>query len=639
MGGWSVHVLYGVTVTVCSVVLSAQPAWTVRGAFLQTWHSAELRSAAGIIDCGTFRSGSSSGWSVAAGVELPLSPLRLELTLMASQLRGALTTHNTFPFRDTVSGSVIEVTTEPRLQNSWLIGEFQPAVQAVFGKRFRTIAGLRIGTPLAARFRQEERILNPDTVFFLLPEGRRVRSRVVAEGELRQQNRLLLGMFVGFEHATRIARGWQWLQRVGVEYTLSSLLHEAPWRLWELRAEVGLRMELPTSADTIPLPPLSPAPQPVAEEPPRVFHPGLALQVLDVTARIRSGLELLATPPVVPAVFFAQNSAEIPERYRRTPLGELELVELDPLTAHQFILPYVAVLARRNPRSRIVVEGATSGEDEPGGLQLAQQRAEAVRQALIELGVPIGRIVARWSLLPRSLSNLAYAAGREENRRVDISVLDAPTIEYTQRQRFRELVGALALRIACRDIPADQRVELYVSCSDTLSLLPCLSDTVVQLPVHCRLPVSAPAAESLPLSVRGAVPQLGVAADAHAELVPAVYPHDTVVLDLRRFRAILRFEYNSAQLLPEVQDRLRQLVALVPPSTSVIIYGSTDALGTEQRNIELTEERAQRTAAFLRSLSPSLRIRTAALPPERKFPEHLPEGRFLNRSIWIEVEP
>ncbi len=635
MAGWWIRAVGLFFGSAWSAVLFAQAALTVRGAFLQTWQNAELRSAAGILDCGILRSGSGSGWSLAAGMEIPLSPLRLEVALASTQFKGYLTTQNSFPFRDTVSGSVIEVTTKPRLESSWLFAELQPALHAVLGKRFRTIVGFRIGTSLLARFRQEEYIIDPDTVFFLLPDGRRVRNRLLAEGQFRQRNRFLLGAFAGFEHAARIARGWEWLQRFGVEYTASSLLAEAPWRLWSVRAEMGLRIGFPTPPEVVPPPSVSP-PQPTVAPPPPALHPSLALHMLNIEARVQSGVELLATPPVVPSVFFAQNSAEIPERYRRTYLEGEELTEYDPLTAHQLVLPYTAFLARRNPRSRIIVEGATSGEDELGGIQLAQQRAEAVRQALVALGVPAERITVRWSVLPRSPSNPAYAEGRQENRRVDILVLDAPVIEYVQRQQFRELIGTLTVQVRCRDVPAGELLELDVTCSDTLHRLPCSPDTIVRLPVRCRLPVQA---ESVPLVVRGIVPRSGIAADIYSELVPSEYPHDTVVLDVRRFRAILRFEYNSAQLLPEVQERLRQLVALLPPSASVVIYGSTDALGTEQRNVELTEERARRTAEFLRRLSPLLRIRTAALPPERKFPEHLPEGRFLNRSIWIEVEP
>jgi outer membrane protein OmpA-like peptidoglycan-associated protein len=131
----------------------------------------------------------------------------------------------------------------------------------------------------------------------------------------------------------------------------------------------------------------------------------------------------------------------------------------------------------------------------------------------------------------------------------------------------------------------------------------------------------------------------GVAAEATLEVLPERYPHDTVELDVRRFRAILRFDYNSSELSPEVRERLRQLVEFLPAQARVVIYGSSDALGTERRNVELTEERARKTAQFLHQLAPWLLVRTLPLPASWKFSERFPEGRFLNRSIWIELEP
>ncbi len=612
----------------------AQPALTLRGLFLRNWHVAQLRDAGGIINCGTLRSGTGNGWGAAVGIEFPFSNMCLELGLILGRRDGILTTQNAFPFRDTITGAVVDVNTEVQLQNSWLIAQFQPMLHVLFGDRLRAMGGFWLGTSLAARFRQEEQILSPDTVFFLLPDGRRVQSRLLYEGNFRNRTRFQLGATVGLEHTVRLGGRWQWLQRFGVEYTLSSLLKEAPWRLWTLQAEMGLRWEITPPRSERPLPPPPLSPPPVAEHPPAEPSPSVFVQPLEIQARIRTGYELLATPPVVPAVFFAQNSADIPERYKRT-MVEKELTELDALTVHQFVLPYIAQILKRYAQAHVVLGGATSGEDEPGGIELARRRAEAVRRALIELGVPAERITLRWSLLPPTPSNPAYAEGREENRRVDIVVLKAPTIEYVRHQRFRELVGNLTLRIQCRNTDPQEQLELSISCNDTPVHLPCSVESIHSLPLQCRLPQSE---GSFPLFLRAVAPKSGVASDAYMEVHPLAYPHDTVLLDLRRFRAVLRFDYNSSQLLPEVEERLRQLVSFLPPSASVTIYGSTDALGTEQRNIELTAERARRTAEFLKALSPTIRIRTAALPPERKFPETLPEGRFLNRSIWIEAE-
>ncbi|MCS7170281.1 MAG: hypothetical protein NZ949_06615, partial [Candidatus Kapabacteria bacterium] len=410
---------------VAPVVVLAQVAYTVRGALLQNWHRAELRDAGGIIDCGVFRSGTGNGWGAAIGLDLPLSPLHGELAFLLSNRSATLLAHSAFPIRDTLTGEVIEIATEARLQSTWLMMELQPAVLLPFGRRFRAFIAPRIGMPLVARFRQEEHIRSPDTVFFALADGRRLRSRLLAEGTVQERAQFLFGASAGIEHVLSLGGAWQWVQRIGVEYTLTNLIPRVEWRALSIRGEMGIRVG--ARHTTEPSPPLVPEPPPIVPSP-TFPQPTLSLRPVGLDVRVRVGQELLATPPVVPAVFFEQNSAQIPEHYVLHRVDAETLLTLDPLELHRCVLPYVAWIVRRNPAARVVLEGATSGEDdEPGGLALARQRVEAVRQALVDLGVPNEVIVVRWALLPRAPSNPTYVEGRAENRRVDIVLLNAPT--------------------------------------------------------------------------------------------------------------------------------------------------------------------------------------------------------------------
>lgn len=619
--------------TLAGAATHAQVAVSVRGAFLETWHQAQVRDGGGILDCGLLRSGKGAGWGIALGGDFPLWPLRLEVALQVSERGGTLTAQNTVPLRDTLSGSVIEVQTETRLRSTWLIAELQPALLFPFARRFQAFLGISVGLPVVARFRQEEVLLSPDTVFFVSADGQRWRSRLLAEGNFQKPVSPQLVLTAGLSHALSLGGTWEWTQRLGVSYALTSFLPGASWRPWSLRAEMGIRVRFEAPAPQV-APPATPSTPPT---PPAVVSqsetPALSLLPAELTVRVRSGHELRATPPLVPAIFFDSASAHIPERYVQKSVNPEELALLDPLEMHRYVLPYVSWLVQRHAAARVVLEGATSG-DEPGGIVLAERRAEAVRRALLALGVPAERITVRASLLPRSPSNPAYPEGRAENRRVDIVLQNTPSVEYIRRQKFRELIGEVAVRLECRGMAAGEAVEISSSCGDSLVVTPCREGQVVRLPLRCWLPEAG----SFPVTLRASNAARGVAAETLLEILPDRYPHDTVELDVRRFRAILRFDYNSSELSPEVQERLRQLVKLLPPQARVIIYGSTDALGTERRNVELTEERARKTAQFLQSLSPTLSLRTLSLPPAWKFTEAVPEGRFLNRSIWLELE-
>jgi OmpA-OmpF porin, OOP family len=85
----------------------------------------------------------------------------------------------------------------------------------------------------------------------------------------------------------------------------------------------------------------------------------------------------------------------------------------------------LAEFLRENPGRSVLVEGHT---DSTGGdsfnLSLSQRRADAVRNALLSRGVAAERIVARGYGKQYPVADNSHAAGRQQNRRVEIVVLD-----------------------------------------------------------------------------------------------------------------------------------------------------------------------------------------------------------------------
>jgi outer membrane protein OmpA-like peptidoglycan-associated protein len=110
-----------------------------------------------------------------------------------------------------------------------------------------------------------------------------------------------------------------------------------------------------------------------------------------------------------------------------------------------------------------------------------------------------------------------------------------------------------------------------------------------------------------------------------------------VDLNLDNFLAILRFDYNSSQISDENKELLKQLSTRLPNGATIQILGSTDELGTPQRNAILAKERAENTRNYIQSISKDKFIIEIGTNYE-KFPEATPQGRFLNRSIRIKVK-
>jgi outer membrane protein OmpA-like peptidoglycan-associated protein len=90
-------------------------------------------------------------------------------------------------------------------------------------------------------------------------------------------------------------------------------------------------------------------------------------------------------------------------------------------------LDRIAGLLRDHPQLRALIEGHTdnAGPNEIN-LELSKARAAAVKQALIERGVPAERLNAEGAGEARPIADNATAAGRAQNRRVEVYILEQP---------------------------------------------------------------------------------------------------------------------------------------------------------------------------------------------------------------------
>jgi len=85
----------------------------------------------------------------------------------------------------------------------------------------------------------------------------------------------------------------------------------------------------------------------------------------------------------------------------------------------------LAVFLRENPDRKVLVEGHTDSRGSKAyNLKLSQKRAEAVKRALVERGIEPDRIIAKGYGEAYPVASNLTAAGRQQNRRVEIVILD-----------------------------------------------------------------------------------------------------------------------------------------------------------------------------------------------------------------------
>lgn len=151
---------------------------------------------------------------------------------------------------------------------------------------------------------------------------------------------------------------------------------------------IGSRTPAPVVAQEPPPPPPPPAPPPPPPPPPEP-EPEPVPDVIEL-----------------PNVRFETNSARLAATGREALIGAAELL-------------------RRNPSVVVEPQGHTDNTGPVAFNQrLSQERAEAVRQFLIEQGVPLAQLApARGYGIDRPIADNATAEGRARNRRVELAVI------------------------------------------------------------------------------------------------------------------------------------------------------------------------------------------------------------------------
>lgn len=294
------------------------------------------------------------------------------------------------------------------------------------------------------------------------------------------------------------------------------------------------------------------------------------------------------------------------------------------------ILRIVSIL-NKNPNSSIIIEGYTSGPKfEPEGLSLAKKRAESVKKAFINWGIPESRIAISASLRPPIPSNQDFSEGIDENQRADIILKNAPLQEYVAFQRFTQFIGDVFIKVDYENIDLNKPIYVTNNFSDIILDIKNKGEFII--PLKKRL---EPNENINFLSFTIKYDTLKMMKNKLIDYQK--YPKKEIELILNNFEAILRFDYDKSNLPDENKNLLRQLCNILPDGCTIQLIGSTDALGTENRNVKLADERAKNAELFIKSIANN-KFKIELMKKINKFPESTPFGRFLNRSIRIKVK-
>lgn len=352
---------------------------------------------------------------------------------------------------------------------------------------------------------------------------------------------------------------------------------------------------------------------------------------------------------LLPYIFFDQQSGELPDKYQQLIPDEGQVFSVSALPKRSTLEVYYNLLnivgyrLQKAPAAKLVL---TSCNDDPGTVRqkrsLAQQRAARIVGYLEHVwGIDRNRIRTNVKRLPSTPSPASSAVGRDENRRVEFSSDDssilAPIIVRDTTKNADPSVIRFLPDVITEAGLATWQIDLVSAATGKKIHTIRGQNSIpefIDWDFNNNSEVLQPGATALKYQLI-IEDYLGTRDSSAVEdlLFEQIHPDDEEFADVTVNRySLMSFDYNLFTLT-DYHRRILQLVhAAATQSSNIRILGSTDVIGDEAYNLQLSRKRAETIADTLNL--PAIQVSGIGEDPVT-FPNDLPEGRFYSRRVDI----
>jgi outer membrane protein OmpA-like peptidoglycan-associated protein len=618
-------------------------------------HFTNFQSLPSIPDCSpTYQHGIGIGGNVGIAANIPLS------SKFALNLRGVYTLDGgTLLVNEPTSISVAGVATSANIQHTIQttlgLADLEPtASYNIFGG-LRAYAGFGVGYLLSATFDQKESLTQPSAVG-AFTNGSRTRNEVT--GTLPNASKIVTSILAGinYELPLNAAGTLHALPELSWGDWLTSPVKGLPWNLFNFRGGLAVMYTVPDAP-----PPPPPAVVPPSPPPPVVpKKPELIVQVsaagLDpdglehpkATVKVEEIYETRISP-LVPYIFFDENSAELPARYNRLQHGDtttfstLAFYNYDRLALYHQELNILGSRLAKDPDANLTITGCNSNVGvEQNNRTLSKARAEAVRDYLANVwNISPDRMTIKSRDLPASPSPNEDSDGVVENRRVEIASgspdIFAPiALSDTVRDatppviRFHTSARAEA-GVASWQLDAGQDGNSLKTFQGNGALPKNVDWDLNNDQQHVP---RAPGMLDFALAVQDSAGGTAHSADS------IQIEQFTLTKKKRLFAgnaevehySVLLFNFKSAELSSTDKKYIEGIHKQLPKNAVVTVEGYCDRIGNADANHALAEQRAHAVAQLLGSETIEARGRNELL-----YDNGIPEGRFYSRTVEVTI--
>lgn len=405
-----------------------------------------------------------------------------------------------------------------------------------------------------------------------------------------------------------------------------------------------------------------------------VESPVVAVPVRDVTFSVRAPKvvplkrQVSETLPLRNYVFFNEGSAEIPNRYvmlstdqatgfKEDQLQNVQVENMTGRSARQLnvyhnILNITSDRMRSNPGSSILLSGASLKGPKEG-----KAFAEAIKFYLVDrFGIDGSRIATDGRTKPLIPSEQPGGTKelillREGDRRVDLT--------SSSPELMMEVGGGMMKPVqinATQVDPMDSHVVFNVGGAKDLLKTWSLDISNAQGNVQHYGPFTRDVGSIPGMRILGdrAEGDYKVIMTGETKSGLAVRKESTVHL-LRQaetiekgYRFSILFDFDKSKTIASYEKFLAKVVSpLITDGSTVIIHGHTDIIGSDDYNNSLSESRAKETQkiierAVLNAGKRNVTFETIGYGEDLShapFDNNLPEERFYNRTVIIDIVP
>jgi outer membrane protein OmpA-like peptidoglycan-associated protein len=661
--------------------------------YTQNFHSASFHQLPGYDEPEKvhYDNGSGSGVSFGALVDFPLSTtFRLDIRGAYSNYGGTLSTDEPTTFIN--AGVPTAGVFTHRIGVSLSSIGIEPILSYNLSSHWRVHGGFRLATVVANAFAVETEITQPGPDVFI--KGGRFFGRGI--GNLPGASKTHATSLLGISYTIRATNELYFQPEIFYSIPLSPVTDAVDWKVSSLRAGIAMMLspavtirtliyDTITVRDTIERQIASNLPPSVVLAQKDLKNESVGdFRILHITEHYlhevpRPAAKLSFTPfgvlpnrdevpldslvleeiinnrltPLLNYVFFDQNSAVLPARYIRLSDTEREKFSVDNLHSAGTLDRYyhlLNIVGRRltaKPEAKITITGCISGEPaEKENPLLAKSRAEIVYDYLLTTWkIKPERMKVTSRKLPSHPSNEQFPDGSEENRRVEITSTDMDILApvFTSDTSLKSLYSSIILRptVENRANVKEYSTQLaqngsVLSEESSKNKLP----KTIELKIEERK-INRKEAQPLELNLH-IENSNGETADAEQSVPVKVVSiaksnserRGTKIID--QYSLIL-FEFDNADILQENQKIINFIKQRLPANAKVSVTGTTDRMGDESHNQQLSERRAASAAKALILKNSTSKIQGAG-EDTRTYTNDLPEGRFYSRTVNIMVE-